>query len=96
MQYVDLVQLKNRPCMVFMAPKFSFLNPDDEVVIRDSNGEEIKSIVERVLPISTQSEEYKFILALTGFDEPFRIYKRMHYEEFDFSFLEGGDADDQS
>ena len=93
MKYGDLVLLKDRPLVVFMAPKFSFLKAEDDVIIRDAHGIEKMEKVEDVLSVSIQSDEYKFILELSGQDEPFRICKRMHYQEFDYSDFEDGDAD---
>ena len=65
---------------LFQAPKFSFLQPGDEVM----DGRDVKLKVIDVINISTQSDEYRFITRLFRVKEPGKLLGKIKFEKFEY------------
>ncbi len=96
MSYIDLVLCETSLGVVlYQAPKFSMLQPNDEVIVKTSDGKDVVVHVIDVMSISKKSDEYNFILTLNGRD-PFKIVGKLKFDEFDYTEQKDGDADDKS
>lgn len=82
MSYVDLVICETLigKTELFQAPKFSFLQPGDEVM----DGRDVKLKVIDVINISTQSDEYRFITRLFRVKEPGKLLGKIKFEKFEY------------
>lgn len=89
MDYIDLVLCKE-DCCLYQAPEFSMLKPEDRVVI-SFMGKEIEKTVQTVMSLSKKSEEYQFIVAMSGQPYPYRVIKKVTYQDMNYK---DGDAND--
>ena len=90
MDYIDLILCKEDSCL-YKAPEFSMLNAGDKVIV-SFMGKEIEKTVQDVMSLSTKSEEYEFILKMSGQPYPYKIIKKVTYKDFEFK---DGDVNDQ-
>lgn len=82
MSYVDLVICETLigKTELFQAPKFSFLQPGDEVM----DGRDVKLKVIDVINISTETDEYRFITELFSITEPRKLLGKIKFEKFEY------------
>lgn len=82
MSYVDLVicETLTGKTELFQAPKFSFLQPGDEVM----DGRDVKLKVIDVINISTETDEYRFITELFSITEPRKLLGKIKFEKFEY------------
>lgn len=90
MDYIDLV-LCLEDSYVYQAPEFSMLKPADKIIVLFM-GKEVEKTVQDVMCISKQSEEYEFIIKMSGQPYPYKIIKKVTYKEFD---CKAGGSDDK-
>ena len=80
MDYIDLVLCKGST-FLFQAPEFSMLNPEDKVIV-NAKGNQQELTVQDVISISKNSDEFNFIVAMSGQSNPYKIIKKVTYQEF--------------
>ena len=97
MKYIDLVLCRDpdHGVVLYQAPKFSNLKPEDEVCVMDCHGNEKIVTVVNAIAINDESDEFNFIMALNGMKELFKIIGKYNYSKFAYTDGEDGDADDQ-
>ncbi len=80
MDYIDLVLCLEDSCL-YQAPEFSMFKPADKIIV-SYMGKELEKTVQDVMSLSKQSEEYEFIIKMSGQLEPYKIIKKVTYKEF--------------
>lgn len=89
MDYIDLVLCKGSK-FLFQAPEFSMLRPEDKVIV-NANGKQQKLTVQDVISVSKNSDEFNFIVKMSGQENPYKIIKKVTYQEFSYK---DGDVND--
>ena len=82
--YIDLVLCKHEGdarYFLFQAPKFSYLQAGQLVIVDTRRGEQEATVV-NVLTVERDSREYKFIFDMCKVSEPLRrVLKEVAYKE---------------
>ena len=86
--YIDLVACKhanNDKVFLFRAPRFSYLNKGDMVIVETKNGES-EATVEASRTVDLHDNDFvEFICCLSGAELPLkRVLKKVTYREFDY------------
>ena len=86
--YIDLVLCRHKDDdrnLLFQAPKFSYLKPNDEVIVETKLGNLSAKVVQSIT-IDVESEVYGFITSMYRVTLPLKkVLAKVRYSEFEYS-----------
>lgn len=67
------------------APAFAYINPDDEVMVKYANTDEHRCRVINAIDVSTDSDEFKFIMDMSDVKTLPKIVSRVSYYPIEYT-----------